>query len=267
MAVAGPLAAVAPPDTLSDGEMDSHVLPALRAARAARDRGPLLAGPHLRLGAYSRMFARTEPAAVHFERAKRVGGWDPDVWYLSGVAALARGDADAAWADWRESLRRDPRRLGAVVRAADQRIPPEEIRDRILTDDPVLWVAATDELDLDADGRRAWLQAAADRWQARSRAGAVPGTEAEWLAWGTTLERLKQHDAALGIWLRAIERLPESVPLRDRLVVRLEGGERYEEAIAHLDWLLAHKPEDGRVRVRHEAARHAIKLKREIEGR
>lgn len=243
-----------------------HELPALRAARTARDLGPLLSGPHLRLGTYSGLLARTEPATVHFDRAKRVGGFDPDVWYLSGAAALARGETAAAWSDWRESLRRDPRRLGPIVRAAGRTLPTAEIRDRVLPDDPEIWVAATGFLELDAAGQRTWQRAATARWKTRADAGDVPTSETEWIAWAGTHERLGEPELALAVWRLAWERLPASAVIRDRLAEALEAEERYEEAVPHLEWLLARSPTDGRLRDRLDAARHALKLWREIAG-
>src|SRR5439155_11484228 len=116
-----------------------HVAAALSAARAGRDSQPLVPGPHLRLGTFADRFARTEPAAVHFDRAKRVASFEPDVWYVCGKGEADRGDWPAALADWRESLARSPKRLGAIARTAAGRVPPEQFRAGALPDDPTVW--------------------------------------------------------------------------------------------------------------------------------
>jgi hypothetical protein len=41
----------------------------------------------------------------------------------------------------------------------------------------------------------------------------------------------------------------------------------YEEAAEHLEWLRARDTQNGAYRDRLDAARHALKLKREIEGK
>jgi len=61
-----------------------------------------------------------------------------------------------------------------------------------------------------------------------------------------------------------VERFPADVSLRDRLAEGLEEEERFEEALPVLEWLTDHQPENGGFRHRLSAARHALKLKAEI---
>jgi tetratricopeptide (TPR) repeat protein len=260
-AAAGPVAFARPPEP-----PPADLVPGLKAARSARDLNPLLPGPHLRLGAHAHLFVRGEPAAAHFDRAKRVAPFDPDVWYLSGAAALARGEFDAAWADWRESLRRSPRRLGLIAQRAARVLPPDQVRTRILPDDPAAWAAATEDVfpDPAADpaGRRAWLRAAADRWAA----GPAPEAPAGWVAWASALEQLGDVGGALTVWRGAVEKFPDAMEVRDRLAARLEAEELYEEAVPHLERLAAQPGWGGYYVDRLAAARHGVKLRRDIEG-
>lgn len=265
LAVVGPPAAVNPPDVFNTEAIREHVLPALRAARTARDRNPLLSGPHLRLATYARLLARSEPVSVHLDRAERMGRSDPDVWFLAGRAALAAGDTDRAWSDWKESLRRSQRRLGAVVQLSSAVLLPDQLRTRVLPDDPAVWVAVTDLLypnpTTDPEGRRAWLRAAADRW-----ASAPPDTPEGMAAWATVLEDLAEPALAEHVWRMAAEKFPESELVRDRLAAGLEAEELYEEAVPLLEWLAARSPSNRRYHDRLEAARHALTLKRQIEA-
>jgi tetratricopeptide (TPR) repeat protein len=253
-----------PSDILPGCDPDHHVTEALRAARAGRSVQPLVAGFHLRLGAFADRFARSEPAQVHFDRAIRVGASLPDVWFISGQAAADRGDWARALADWRESLARSPRRLPVIARAAAGRVAPALLREKALPDDPAAWFVAMPILFADdADPKRAeWLRAI----DARCRR-AEPETIAGFLAWGSALEELSDAPGAIRAWRRAIERFPDSVPLHDRLATRLEVEELYEEAQPGLEWLAAREPDNGGYRERLAAAKHALKLKADINGR
>lgn len=262
-AVVGPLAFARPPDAPLVEDISRHVIPALAAARTARDRCPLLVGPHLRLGTHAHVFARSEPVGAHLARAKRVGGYDADVWYLCGAAELAAGNRDAAWEDWRESLRRSADRLGPVVRQAARHLKPEDIRSRVLPDDPAAWIAAAAYMDLDPETRRAWLRHAADKF-AR---GTPSHREDDFVAWIEACEELGDAEGALKAARMAAERFPDSVAVRDRLSARLEAEEDYAAAIPQLEWLATQRPNNPAYPDRLAAARHALKLAQDIGGK
>jgi O-antigen ligase/tetratricopeptide (TPR) repeat protein len=238
-----------------------EVVAALRAARTARDRCPLLPGPHLRFGVLTGPDVRGEPAAVHFDRAKRVAGFDPDVWYFSGASALARGDLEAAWADWKECLSRSRRRIDPVVRQAARHLSPDQIRARLLPDDPAAWVAATGAMDLDPAARAEWLRAAV----ARFAASPEPDQPAGWLTWAAADEQLGDRPAAVAVLRRAAERFPESAEVHDRCAAVLHAEELDDEAVGHLEWLLARHPNHPGYQDRLDAARHAVELRRTID--
>ena len=193
------------PNDLPGGDPDGHVTAALKAARMGRNLQPLAAGPHLRLGTFTDRFAHSEPAQVHLDRAKRVGSVGPDVWYICGRAAAARGDWSTALADWRESLVRSPRRLTAIARLAAGRVSPEEFRIQALPDDPALWFAVVPQLfpDETASGRADWMRTIDERSNRRE-----PESVAGYVAWGSALEELADGPAAIRVWRRAVERYP-----------------------------------------------------------
>lgn len=262
-AVAGPAALVGPADVYAGTDPDGRVSAALRAARVGRNLNPLSAGPHLVLASYGGLFARSEPPEVHLGRAKRVAAYDPEVWYLSGWVAADRGDWGGAVADWRESLARSPRRLGPIVRRLQDRLPPERIRAEVLPDDPEVWHAAAPFLfpsgtDL---ARREWLRVVASRWAS----GPEPATPQRFAAWGGVLEELGDGPASLAVARRAAERFPDDFATRDRLASRLEAEELYEEAVPVLEWLQSRRPENRDLIDRLAAAKHALKLKADID--
>jgi tetratricopeptide (TPR) repeat protein len=250
------------PNDLPGGDPDGHVTAALKAARMGRNLQPLAAGPHLRLGAFTDRFARSESSQVHLDRAKRVGSVEPDVWYVCGRIAASRGDWSEALADWRASLVRSPRRLTAIARLAAGRVSPEEFRSKGLPDDPALWFAATPQLfpDETAPGRAAWMRTIDERSTRRE-----PESVGGFLAWGSALEDLSDGPGALRVWRRAVERYPDDVQLHDRLAASLEAEELFEEAVPVLEWLAAHRPEVGNYGHRLAAAKHALALKAEID--
>ena len=51
----------------------------------------------------------------------------------------------------------------------------------------------------------------------------------------------------------------------DAVAARLEAEEEYEQAIPVLEWLIAHDPNNGTYTERMAAARHALKLKADID--
>lgn len=261
-AVAGPVAFAAkePPRGTDPG---GHMTAALRAARTARDLQPLSPGPHLVLGAYADRFARSEPATAHLARAKAVAGFDAEVWFISGQVMADRGDWAAAATDWRQSLVRSSRRLGPIVLEAATHMTPERIRAEVLPDDPAVWYAATPFLypDLADPARKAWIQVATDRWAADPEPETLTGLT----GWATALEELGATDAALRVWRRAVERFPDQIDPRDRLAARLEAEEDYEQAVPVLEWLTDRKPDHSGFAERLAAARHALKLKADID--
>ncbi len=263
-AVTGCVVFVDPAAMLPSSDPSGHIAATLRAARNARACQNLSPAAHLTLGMFAQHFKRSEPAAAHFARAKRIAAFDPDVWYASGRSAATQGDWSAATADWQESLLRTSKRLSPIVSQARMHFSSDELRSRVLPDDPEVWFAATPFVFSVTDdvGRRAWYQAIADRWTAGPEPATLPG----FVAWSEALKRLGDNPAVLRVWRRAVERLPNEVLARDHLATALANEELYEEVLPVLDWLIDRHPDRAEHRERLAAARHALKLKAEING-
>ena len=215
---------------------------------------------HLTLGTSRRGSRDLNPRPRFDARARR--GFDPDTWYATGRARDG-GDWPTGVAEWRESLARSPKWLAPVTRRAAGHLAPDELRAKLLPDDPAVWFAATRFVFAHPDdpGRVAWLKAVADRFAA----GPEPAAQAGFVAWATALEELGEATAAIRVWRRAIERFPEETQPRDRLAARLEAEELYTDAVPVLEWLASRHPDQGGYRNRLEAARHALKLKADID--
>ena len=256
-AVAGPvLPRRARPEHYSPTQVDEHILPALRALRTARDLGPLVAEVHARFGLLADYCAQSEPALVHLERAKLILKTDPEIWYACGVKAAEAGDRTGAVEQWKRSLELSPRQLRPILRAARQILPPDEILRTLLPDDPVILLGAADELyPARWAERRPFVERAAD-----GPANTVPQS----VAVATACAELDRIADARRAWARAIELDPDRVASHEGLSRLLEAEELYAEALPQLEWLLAHRPPDAELRLRHKAATHGAKLQRQI---
>ena len=259
-AVVGP---VLPRRARADGYslelVESHILPALRALRRARELCPLVVEVHARLGLLAGYFARSEPALVHLERAKAILKTDPDIWYACGVETAKTGDNAAAVAQWKKSLELSPKQLRPILREAKRTLPPEELLRTLLPDDPVILLGAADELypkrSAQNSERRPFLE----------RAARHPGaTVAEWSAVAGACEELDRPADARRAWERAIELDRDRVASHEGLARLLEAEEHYAEALPQLEWLLSRRPNDADLRLRHKAAVHGAKLQLEI---
>ncbi len=261
-ALAGPvLPRRARPERHPPEMIEAHILPALRALRTARDLCPLVAEVHARLGLLAGYCAESEPALVHLERAKRILKNDPDIWYACGVEAARTGDRAGAIAQWKQSLRLSPKQLRPILRAARSTLTPEEMLDALLPDDPVVLLAAADDLHPDRRTGRArrapFLMRAAD--------GERPNATVEqWIAVAKARGELERIPDARGAWERAIALDGDRAEAHDGLARLLEVEELYAEALPQLEWLASRRPADGDLKLRLVAARHGAKLNRQI---
>jgi O-antigen ligase/tetratricopeptide (TPR) repeat protein len=248
------------PDRLPPAVVERYLYPALRYLRAARRADPLAPKPHARLGLYARYFAASEPAAVHFDRAKRLLPSDPDIWFASGRDALARGDEATAWADWHRSLALSDRHLAAILRTA-RRLPLAAIREKLLPGEPTILLEAANELFPDrvsqAAERRPLLEAVA------RGPGATPD---QLVAIAAALDELQREEEAADAWRRAVALAPDRADIRDRYARWLEREERYDDALEQLAWLRQRNPNSPILRDRIDAARHGRDLQQTIHG-
>ena len=181
---------------------------------------------------------------------------------LPGKPRPAAAIGPQHWPTGGKRWRVSPRRLQAIARTASGRVPPARFREQTLPDDPAVWFAVMPQLfPQESDpGLAEWLRAIAARCLREE-----PSTVAGFLAWGSAFEELADVPAALRVWQRALERFPDDRLLHDRLAARLEAEELYEGALPVLEWLTVHQPDNGTYRDRLAAARHALKLKADID--
>lgn len=256
-AIAGPAVVISlPNDALSPS--GSHIVEGLKAARAARAACWLAPQPHARFGLYVKQYLDGEPALVHWQRARRILPIDPFIGYACGVAQKASGDESAAWVSWRDAIARSPKLVRPILVAAGP-VPTERLLRDLIPADANAIQLAVDMLyparTASIEQRRPFLQtiiALAQRDE--SALGHV----------ATAFLELNQPEQAIAAWERALVRTPNDVVIRNTFARYLESEERYEDAIPHIEYLLAKSPGLASLHDRVDAAKHAVKLQREI---
>ena len=242
-------------DRLADGPEVRAAVDHLRAARRA---SPLAARAHARLGLLADQFSG-EPAAAHFDRAKRLLPADPEVWYAAGRAAHRRGDRASSFADWRQGLALSAARLPDML-AALKAVPVAELRASLLPAEPAVSAAAADALFPDrlrqAAERRPFLAAAVEQAKAKAAAGGE-----DYIAAATAADELGRPEQAADFWLAAVANAPRGVRVRDGYAAWLEKEERYEEAVDQLRQMQKLTTFPG-IQDRIEGCYHGLKLKR-----
>ncbi|MCU0702874.1 MAG: O-antigen ligase family protein [Fimbriiglobus sp.] len=224
------------------------------AVRTARNLCPLHADSQFVLGLSVRRFERADPPLAYFQRATRLRPTLGEAWYARGVEELAKGDRAAAAASWRRSLELSPRRLSAILAAWADR-PDEELRDRVLPDDPEVLLRAADRRP--AGDRRVYLERAA------ALAGRDWSNVGQWAATAEACDELNRPNDATQIWERATAVNPTR-EVRDAAARWFEQREMYSAAVPHLEWLSDRSPADVGLRDRLAAARHGAELRRVI---
>jgi O-antigen ligase len=114
-----------------------YLIPSLRHYLLARNLCPLLDRPHIRLAAHATGMDRTDPVAVHLDRARLVVPYKAQIWYLSGLQDLEAGHQEEAWEKWHKSLECSNEYLPGILAHSRKHMSVAEIATRVLPDDPV----------------------------------------------------------------------------------------------------------------------------------
>jgi tetratricopeptide (TPR) repeat protein len=129
----------------------------------------------------------------------------------------------------------------------------EELRDRVLPDDPAVLMRAANERP--ASERRVFVDAAA---KAVTRDNL---TVPQLVAVGEACDELDRVDEAAVAWERAVKANPTGREVRAAAARWYEQQERYADALPLLEWLIERTPTDRGLRDRLAAARHGAELK------
>ena len=266
LGLAGPAGFAIPATTFPPPLADQYGTPGLRAARDARTACPLNSRAHQYLGMFGEGFAKAEPAAAHFERAKKLLSVDPLIWYKTGQDAYDRGDYPAAWANWRGALARGAEYQPPILRQALAKLSVDEFRAEVLPDDPAAVLAAMTALYPNKETQRSERQPFLEKAAALAERSDLTVPQLRAVVEAEVELGNEAREAAA--WVRLLKAAPKNQAARAEFTswtaARLELAERYEEALPHLEALQALRPGDGNVRFRIAAAKHGIELANEL---
>lgn len=244
---------------------DAHVVPALRACRAARAASPHYPVPHMRFALYRDYCVSADPARAYFERVTRLVPCDAEAWYASGVEAFVRGDVDTALRDWNRSLTFGGRQLVPILVLVESKLDVRKRdTDRIFKDllpaDPTILLAAIDWLFTDRVGQREVRRLYLEHVREAARKLPRP-TSASQVALAQVESEFGDSSAALTAWKRAIDQAPRDASLRYQYAKWLEEEEMYDLLVTELEWLRSNNAGGNDIIDRLDAARHAVDLK------
>jgi tetratricopeptide (TPR) repeat protein len=260
--------AIAVDNKLESEDAKTHVRDGLRAFRTARNLCPILPNPHFHFGLYRmqerkpgvKWFVSADPAVTYFDRAKALLPLDPESWYVAGVEAFERGDTDAAYRNWKQSLTYSPRQLKPILAKVRGKLRDKEILTQILPRDAIILMQAADALhpnvDTDRTARELFLEDAAKILKEKSNQSPA---ELEVLA--RVYEQKGDLKGALAAWYRAVDGDPDNLGTRARFAEWLEGEELYDDAVKQLEWLRDHSAGGLNIRDRIDMAKRGKDLR------
>lgn len=250
--------------TVPQSIVDDHIVPALRASRAARAASPHYPVPHMRFALYCDFCVSADPARTYFERVLRLVPFDAEAWYAAGTEAFERGDLKTAMQDWKRSLSLGGRQLGPILDLATRKLNAAQINQDLLPDDPTVVLAAADVLFPDRESQKESRKPFLNRVRESARKLPRP-TSASLVALAHAENEQENPKAALEAWKQATELSPRDVTLRQRYAKWLEEEELYDLLVTQLDWLRSNNAGGLNIIDRLDAARHAVDLKHRLE--
>ena len=254
--------------TIPPSAVETHIVPALRACRAARAASPHYPVPHMRFALYRDYCDSADPARAYFERVTRLVPCDAEAWYAAGVDAFARGDIETALRDWKRSLTFGGRQLVPILVLAESKLDvrkgdADRIVKDLLPDDPTVLLAAVDWLFPDrvgqSDVRQKYLVRVREAAQKMPRQ-----TPASNVALARVESEFNNREAALAAWKRAVDLSPSDASLRQLYAKWLEEEELYDLLVTELEWLRSNNAGGNGIIDRLDAARHAVDLKHRL---
>jgi tetratricopeptide (TPR) repeat protein len=264
IAIADRTVTPATPWTIPPSAIEAHIVPALRACRAARAVSPHYPVPHMRFAIYRDYCEKADPARTYFERVTRLVPCDAEAWYAAGVEAIRRGDVDTAFRDWKRSLSLGGRQLEPILKLAEQKLDlkgrdADRIFKDLLPDDPTVLLDAINWLYPDRDNqkeiRETYLPLVRDAAQKLPRP-----TSASQVALAQVEFESGNREAALAAWKKAVDQSPNNVTLRQKYAKWLEDEEIYELLVSELEWLRSKNAGGYNIVDRLDAARHGVDL-------
>ncbi len=171
---------------------------------------------------------------------------DPQVLFQVGRNVMLTGDIDGALVYWRDAFARSRRIQAIIVRQLAPHIDPDFFLDNLKPD----WEAqgliarAYQEIGREDDARPIWKMHIHDGM--KRLMATMPQVELEMTAISLhdACTALGEHELAIKVLSRGLQRVPQSFHIRHRLGWGLYSAGRFADAADHLKWCASRRPDD-----------------------
>ncbi|MBY0526628.1 MAG: O-antigen ligase family protein [Gemmataceae bacterium] len=222
----------------------SLLVPALVHYVSARAACPLLALPHMRLAATRDALLDGDPCREYLARAKRLRPADTEIWYISGLEELQRGEQAEAWQSWRQALRCSRLHLSDIVARSTTWLSAEQLIAHVLPEDAEELADAAVQLfpnPSETLQRRPFVDAAMALLES-------PRDAAQWRVKGRLYQLAGQPSDALAAYRIALSREPRRTDWRLEYAELLYRESRFSQAREELVIILDQQPNHGGAR-------------------
>ena len=224
---------------------ERYLAPALENYLQARDRGPLLPGPHLGLALHADHLAPADPASVYLKRVELLAPADPTFWYYCGNLNLRLGHPAEAWKSWRHCLELSDRFLPTILDRSAKFLSTEDLIREVVPEQPRLLREAAIRLYPRPDqarARRPFFQRALELLD--SQPGPLAAKDLRMRA--LLFQGLERSDEAQRTFVEILQKEPLHADWRYEYAEILYQEGRLEEARGELATVLAQDPRHER---------------------
>ncbi|KLU06662.1 O-antigen ligase-like protein [Rhodopirellula islandica] len=180
-------------------------------------------------------------------RARQLHPSEPELAYITGERLLNEIGLDAALPHWRDSLTYSRHRMDDILEKVEGQLDAEQMKTRLIPDDPVVIFAASSKLDNEED-KRLFLDHALEllEFPERSKRELTFGEREDWRS--KVFEALDQPEKALRALDRSLNEFPENIGMRLRRVKLLMKVGKLDQATSEVRILLTLSPDNGQVK-------------------
>jgi O-antigen ligase/tetratricopeptide (TPR) repeat protein len=228
-----------------DGEKkrleSQYLLPALESFLQARNRSPLLPGPHLGLALHAQSMGRADPFSVYMARVQLLAPSDPTFWYFCGNQELFHNHSEHAWKSWRRCLELSDRYFPLILERGAKLLGHDRLLRDVLPDKPGLLFTAAFKLYSRTDAteeRKPFLDKALALLERQSGTLSLEDLHLK----AMLQKHLGYSVEALGVYKTLLARDPLQITWRYEFAQLLYEERRLAEARTELLAVLAQKP-------------------------
>ena len=232
---------------------------ATKSLRQALRESPLRAYAYVQLAELAFLDAADEATeSAYLKQACALRPHDSEILFARGKNVLLHGDLDGAMPYWREAFQRSPRVRVMMTNLLVGQVTSEFFLSKLKLEWSALPVVARafDQVGRSEEAQPVW-QKCIEEGMAHLKSELTPFERQQAImAIHDAYTALEDPDRAIAVLSRAQRQMPENMEIRSRLAWDLYSAGRYSEAVEHLQWCAARKPND---KVYQQAAAKATK--------